>query len=157
MGVKAWQITSPRSQGEPQRGLAKFYYEAGLCVGSGRTEALRSRSIGATPASGAASLPTSLYPLSMVDDDVDAIEAGDTVRGAGDVVRVPMGPALLGRVASVLPGARHNLLQPSRMRIDPDQCDVGGLSSMVFRISATSPLGTRQGERHGQRFRADRQ
>src|SRR5271154_861656 len=31
-------------------------------------------------------------------DNVDAIEAGDMVRGTGDVVRVPVGPAMLGRV-----------------------------------------------------------
>jgi F0F1-type ATP synthase alpha subunit len=35
-------------------------------------------------------------------DDVDAIEAGDTVRGTGDVVRVPVGQALLGRVVDPL-------------------------------------------------------
>src|SRR5580658_4923317 len=35
-------------------------------------------------------------------DDVDVIEAGDTVRGTGDVVRVPVGPALLGRVVDPL-------------------------------------------------------
>jgi F-type H+/Na+-transporting ATPase subunit alpha len=35
-------------------------------------------------------------------DDVDAIEAGDMVRGTGDVVRVPAGPALLGRVVDPL-------------------------------------------------------
>jgi F-type H+/Na+-transporting ATPase subunit alpha len=35
-------------------------------------------------------------------DDVDAIEAGDTVRGTGDVVRVPVGLALLGRVVDAL-------------------------------------------------------
>src|SRR5277367_889337 len=35
-------------------------------------------------------------------DDVDAIEAGDTVRGTGDVVRVPVGPAMLGRVVDPL-------------------------------------------------------
>jgi F-type H+-transporting ATPase subunit alpha len=35
-------------------------------------------------------------------DDVDSIEAGDTVRGVGDVVRVPVGPALLGRVVDPL-------------------------------------------------------
>ena len=35
-------------------------------------------------------------------DDVDAIEAGDAVRGTGDVVRVPVGPALLGRVVDPL-------------------------------------------------------
>jgi F-type H+/Na+-transporting ATPase subunit alpha len=38
----------------------------------------------------------------VVLDDVDAIEAGDTVRGTGDVVRVPVGPALLGRVVDPL-------------------------------------------------------
>jgi F-type H+/Na+-transporting ATPase subunit alpha len=35
-------------------------------------------------------------------DDVDAVEAGDTVRGTGDVVRVPVGPGLLGRVVDPL-------------------------------------------------------
>ncbi len=35
-------------------------------------------------------------------DDVDSIEAGDAVRGTGDVVRVPVGPALLGRVVDPL-------------------------------------------------------
>ena len=35
-------------------------------------------------------------------DEVDAIEAGDTVRGTGDVVRVPVGPGLLGRVVDPL-------------------------------------------------------
>ena len=35
-------------------------------------------------------------------DDVNAIEAGDTVHGTGDVVRVPVGPALLGRVVDPL-------------------------------------------------------
>src|SRR6202161_214190 len=35
-------------------------------------------------------------------DDVDAIEAGDMVRGTGDVVRVPVGPAMLGRVVDPL-------------------------------------------------------
>src|ERR1019366_5062978 len=35
-------------------------------------------------------------------DDVNAIEAGDRVRGTGDVVRVPVGPALLGRIVGPL-------------------------------------------------------
>ena len=35
-------------------------------------------------------------------DDVNAIEAGDTVRGTGGVVRVPVGPALLGRIVDPL-------------------------------------------------------
>ncbi len=35
-------------------------------------------------------------------DDVDGVEAGDAVRGTGDVIRVPVGPALLGRVVDPL-------------------------------------------------------
>jgi F-type H+/Na+-transporting ATPase subunit alpha len=35
-------------------------------------------------------------------DDVDGVRAGDLVRGTGDVVRVPVGPALLGRVVDPL-------------------------------------------------------
>jgi F-type H+-transporting ATPase subunit alpha len=35
-------------------------------------------------------------------DDVDQVKAGDAVRGTGDVVRAPVGPALLGRVVDPL-------------------------------------------------------
>ena len=35
-------------------------------------------------------------------DDVDTIAAGDTVSGTGDVVRVPVGPQLLGRIVDPL-------------------------------------------------------
>ncbi|MCW6511915.1 F0F1 ATP synthase subunit alpha [Lichenifustis flavocetrariae] len=35
-------------------------------------------------------------------DDVDGVEAGDAVHGTGDVVRVPVGPGLLGRVVDPL-------------------------------------------------------
>ncbi|MEO6152320.1 MAG: F0F1 ATP synthase subunit alpha [Croceibacterium sp.] len=35
-------------------------------------------------------------------DDVDGVKAGDSVRGTGDVVRVPTGPGLLGRVVDPL-------------------------------------------------------
>lgn len=35
-------------------------------------------------------------------DRADAVEAGDAVRGTGNVVRVPVGPALLGRVVDPL-------------------------------------------------------
>ena len=38
----------------------------------------------------------------VVLDDLDGINAGDTVRGTGDVVRVPVGPALLGRIVDPL-------------------------------------------------------
>ena len=35
-------------------------------------------------------------------DDVDGVQAGDAVRGTGDVVRVPVGSALLGRILDPL-------------------------------------------------------
>ena len=35
-------------------------------------------------------------------DELDAIEAGDIVRGTGEVVRVPVGPGLLGRIVDPL-------------------------------------------------------
>lgn len=38
----------------------------------------------------------------VVFDDVDAIRVGDVVRGTGEVVRVPVGAALLGRVVDPL-------------------------------------------------------
>ena len=38
----------------------------------------------------------------VVFDDADAIEVGDIVRGSGDVVRAPVGEALLGRIVDPL-------------------------------------------------------
>lgn len=38
----------------------------------------------------------------VILDGADAIEAGDAVRGSGNVVRVPVGPGLLGRVVDPL-------------------------------------------------------
>ncbi|MBR0965623.1 F0F1 ATP synthase subunit alpha [Bradyrhizobium diazoefficiens] len=38
----------------------------------------------------------------VVFDDLNTIQAGDSVRGTGDVVRVPVGPALLGRIVDPL-------------------------------------------------------
>jgi F-type H+-transporting ATPase subunit alpha len=38
----------------------------------------------------------------VILDDVDGVEAGDIVHATGDVVRVPVGPALLGRVVDPL-------------------------------------------------------
>ena len=35
-------------------------------------------------------------------DEAEAVEAGDSVRGTGDVVRVPVGEALLGRIVDPL-------------------------------------------------------
>jgi F-type H+-transporting ATPase subunit alpha len=35
-------------------------------------------------------------------DDIDGVEAGDSARGTGDVVRAPVGPELLGRVVDPL-------------------------------------------------------
>ena len=41
-------------------------------------------------------------------DEAETMEAGDLVRGTGDVVRVPVGPALLGRVVDPLGRALDN-------------------------------------------------
>ena len=52
----------------------------------------------------------------MLLDDAEAMEAGDIVRGTGDVVRVPVGPALLGRVVDplgrALDGRRRSPREP---------------------------------------------
>jgi F-type H+/Na+-transporting ATPase subunit alpha len=64
-------------------------------------------------------------------DDVDGVQAGDAVRGTGDVVRVPVGPALLGRIVDPLgrpldgKGAvaavdRHPIERPAPAIIDRD-------------------------------------
>ena len=52
-------------------------------------------------------------------DDVDAIEAGDTVRGTGGVVRVPVGPDLLGRVVDPLGRPRDGKGPITAERSDP--------------------------------------
>ena len=64
-------------------------------------------------------------------DDVDGVQAGDAVRGTGDVVRVPVGPALLGRIVDPLgrpldgrdaapASARHPIECPAPAIIDRD-------------------------------------
>ena len=64
-------------------------------------------------------------------DDVDGVQAGDAVRGTGDVVRVPVGPALLGRIVDPLGrpldgrdavplSARHPIECPAPAIIDRD-------------------------------------
>src|SRR6202041_3812215 len=68
---------------------------------------------------------------SVLLDDVDAIEAGDMVRGTGDVVRVPVGPAMLGRVVdplgrpldgkgAVAPDTKQPIERPAPSIVDRD-------------------------------------
>ncbi|WP_239992458.1 F0F1 ATP synthase subunit alpha [Rhodopila globiformis] len=64
-------------------------------------------------------------------DDAGAIEAGDTVHGTGDVVRVPVGPGFLGRVVDPLgrpldggapidPAAHQPIEQPAPAIVERD-------------------------------------
>ena len=70
-------------------------------------------------------------------DDAEAVEAGDAVRGTGDVVRVPVGPALLGRIVDPLgrpldgggpiaANAREPIERPAPAIIDRDLVDRAG-------------------------------
>src|ERR1700761_5722029 len=52
-------------------------------------------------------------------DDADGVEAGDTVSGTGDVVRVPVGPELLGRVVDPLGRPLDGKGQISGGQMDP--------------------------------------
>jgi F-type H+-transporting ATPase subunit alpha len=45
-------------------------------------------------------------------DDVDGVEAGDAVRGTGDVVRVPVGAGLLGRPLDGKGPVAHESMEP---------------------------------------------
>jgi F-type H+-transporting ATPase subunit alpha len=55
-------------------------------------------------------------------DDVDGVEAGDPVRGTGDVVRVPVGPALLGRVVDPLGRPLDGKGPVAASQLDPIEC-----------------------------------
>ena len=64
-------------------------------------------------------------------DEVDAVEAGDVVHGTGDVIRVPVGPGLLGRVVDplgrpldgkgpIVAEAQHPIERPAPEIVDRD-------------------------------------
>ena len=53
-------------------------------------------------------------------DDAAQVEAGDTVTGSGEVVRVPVGEALLGRVVDPLGRPLDGRVATGRRHADPD-------------------------------------
>jgi len=89
-------------------------------------------------------------------DDVDGVFAGDTVRGTGDVVRVPVGPGLLGRVVDPLgrpldgrgpvpAGAMVPIEQPAPAIVDRDLVEQPVQTGLVV-IDALFALGRGQRE-----------
>jgi F-type H+-transporting ATPase subunit alpha len=92
----------------------------------------------------------------VILDDVDGVFAGDTVRGTGDVVRVPVGPGLLGRVVDPLgrpldgkgpipPGAMMPIEQPAPAIVDRDLVEQPVQTGLVV-IDALFALGRGQRE-----------
>jgi len=89
-------------------------------------------------------------------DDVDGVMAGDTVRGTGDVVRVPVGPGLLGRVVDPLgrpldgkgpvpAGTMTPIEQPAPAIVDRDLVEQPVQTGLVV-IDALFALGRGQRE-----------
>ncbi|WP_010219585.1 F0F1 ATP synthase subunit alpha [Sphingomonas sp. PAMC 26621] len=89
-------------------------------------------------------------------DDVDGVEAGDSVRGTGDVVRVPVGRGLLGRVVDPLgrpldskgpiaSDTRHPIERPAPAIIDRDLV-VDPVQTGLVVVDALFALGRGQRE-----------
>ena len=89
-------------------------------------------------------------------DDVDLVQAGDRVRGTGDVVRVPVGEALLGRVVDplgrpldglgpVVTGASEPIERPAPAIIDRDLV-VQPVQTGLLVVDALFALGRGQRE-----------
>jgi F-type H+-transporting ATPase subunit alpha len=72
-------------------------------------------------------------------DAVDAIEAGDCVRGTGDVVRVPVGPALLGRIVDPLGRPLDGKGPMVTDTLEPIECPA---PSIIDRDLVTQPVQT---------------
>jgi F-type H+/Na+-transporting ATPase subunit alpha len=72
-------------------------------------------------------------------DEVDGVEAGDSVRGSGDVVRVPVGPSLLGRIVDPLGRPLDNGDPIRAERFEPIE---RAAPSIVERDLVTEPVQT---------------
>ncbi|WP_213770531.1 F0F1 ATP synthase subunit alpha [Bradyrhizobium sp. dw_78] len=71
-------------------------------------------------------------------DGSDTVEAGDMVRGTGDVVRVPVGPALLGRIVDPL-GRPLDGKEPIAGEREPIECPAPGI---IDRDLVSQPVQT---------------
>lgn len=74
-------------------------------------------------------------------DDVDGVEAGDRLRGSGDVVRVPVGPALLGRIVDPLGRPLDRAGPVQAAHLDPIERPA---PSIIDRALVTEPVHTGQ-------------
>jgi F-type H+-transporting ATPase subunit alpha len=72
-------------------------------------------------------------------DEVEGVEAGDQVRGTGEVVRTPVGPALLGRVVDPLGRPLDGGLEITAERRDPVERPA---PAIVDRDLVTEPVQT---------------
>ncbi len=72
-------------------------------------------------------------------DDPDGVEAGDTVRGTGDVVRVPVGTALLGRVVDPLGRPLDGKGPIATDGFEPIEC---AAPAIIDRDAVTQPVQT---------------
>jgi len=72
-------------------------------------------------------------------DDPDGVEAGDTVRGTGDVVRVPVGRALLGRVVDPLGRPLDGKGPIATDGFEPIEC---AAPAIIDRDAVTQPVQT---------------
>ncbi|WP_206456177.1 F0F1 ATP synthase subunit alpha [Aurantimonas marina] len=72
-------------------------------------------------------------------DDVAGVQAGDTVTGTGDVVRVPVGPGLLGRIVDPLGRPLDDMGPVSAESNEPIECPA---PAIVERAAVTRPVQT---------------
>ncbi|CAN5678630.1 hypothetical protein BH11PSE1_BH11PSE1_13150 [soil metagenome] len=72
-------------------------------------------------------------------DDVDGVEAGDAVRGTGEVVRVPVGPELLGRVVDPMGRPLDGKGPVAATRLEPIE---RAAPSIIERDLVTQPVQT---------------
>lgn len=72
-------------------------------------------------------------------DEAGALQAGERVRGTGEVVRVPVGPQLLGRVVDPLGRPLDGQAAPRTERSDPVECPA---PDIIDRDLVTEPVAT---------------
>jgi F-type H+-transporting ATPase subunit alpha len=92
----------------------------------------------------------------VVLDDAETIEAGDMVRGTAEVIRIPVGPSLLGRVVDplgrplddgpLIEAARNDPIEASAPSIDDRDLVTEPVQTGILTIDALFALGRGQRE-----------